>query len=365
LDQFGKAPLHERIRPLGWLRTPLRKAFFGFLRKVSRTPDARALAAETLRGLLNWRPEGALHDASSPYPELGRSRLREQPSQRADAVFITARFRSGSTLLWNLFRNVEGVTSYYEPLNERRWFDPAHRGSRMDPSHLRVSDYWTEYEGLEELGSSFKESWNDRHLYMEASFWEPDLKHYVETLIARARGRPVLQFNRIDLRLPWFRRNFPRAKIVHLVRQPRDQWCSSLGDASRFTRDMSMAQFAAHDHYYLRIWAKDLAYHFPFLDENTVSHPYQLSYYIWKLSFLFGRAYADYSICFENLLEEPGKRLEEMFGVLGLACHDQAKLLNLIVKPAIGKWKEYADDQWFADQESACETVLEEFLNRT
>ena len=50
LDQFGKAPLHERIKPLGWLRTPLRKAFFGFLRKVSGTPEARALAAETLRG---------------------------------------------------------------------------------------------------------------------------------------------------------------------------------------------------------------------------------------------------------------------------------------------------------------------------
>ena len=86
---MAKPPLHERIKPLGWLRTPLRKAFFGFLRKVSGTPDARALAAETLRGLLNWRPElGAWRGDSAPYPELGQSRLHEQPSQRADAVFI-------------------------------------------------------------------------------------------------------------------------------------------------------------------------------------------------------------------------------------------------------------------------------------
>jgi hypothetical protein len=35
-------------------------------------------------------------------------------------VFVTGRFRSGSTLMWSLFRNVPGCTAFYEPLNERR-----------------------------------------------------------------------------------------------------------------------------------------------------------------------------------------------------------------------------------------------------
>ena len=38
-------------------------------------------------------------------------------------IIITGRFRSGSTLLWNIFRDLPECTAYYEPFNERRWFD--------------------------------------------------------------------------------------------------------------------------------------------------------------------------------------------------------------------------------------------------
>jgi hypothetical protein len=36
-------------------------------------------------------------------------------SQSARPIFITARFRSGSTLLWNMFRRLRGYRAYYEP----------------------------------------------------------------------------------------------------------------------------------------------------------------------------------------------------------------------------------------------------------
>jgi hypothetical protein len=52
-------------------------------------------------------------------------------------VIISACFRSGSTLLWNLFRAMEGCTAYYKPFNERRWFDPAARGSHPEPATRR------------------------------------------------------------------------------------------------------------------------------------------------------------------------------------------------------------------------------------
>ena len=86
---------------------------------------------------------------------------------------------------------------------------------------------------------------------MDEDFWDPDLKRYVEILIERAPGRPVLQFNRIDFRLPWFRRHFPDAKIVHLYRHPRDQWCSALMDVKCFPRHGRVEDFAAHDKFYL------------------------------------------------------------------------------------------------------------------
>src|SRR5262249_14305528 len=144
------------------------------------------------------------------------------------AVFITGRFRSGSTLLWNLFRMADGFTSYYEPLNERRWFDASARGDRVDPTHRGVSDYWKEYTGLEELGRYYCADWIRRNLYMDERHWDPDLLAFVRLLCERAAGRPVLQFNRVDFRLAWLRHHFPAARIVHLYRHPRDQWCSHI-----------------------------------------------------------------------------------------------------------------------------------------
>src|SRR5262249_53451836 len=117
------------------------------------------------------------------------------------SILVTGRFRSGSTLLWNLFRNMNGFTSYYEPHNERRWFDPKTRGDRIDPTHKKVSNYWTEYEGLDELANYYREEWVQRNLFMDEHSWDPAMWHYTRILVERAKGRAVLQCNRVDFRL--------------------------------------------------------------------------------------------------------------------------------------------------------------------
>jgi Sulfotransferase family len=318
-----------------------------------------------LKGQLAWQPQLWLrdwHETSSPYDDLGAGDLTTQAAQRSDVIIITGRFRSGSTLLWNLFRNIEGVTAYYEPFNERRWFDPRVRGNRVDPTHINADAYWREYEGLEALGEYYNDEWMEKQLYMDASFWAPKMKRYVELMIEKAPGRPILQFNRIDLRLPWFRQNFPNALILHLCRHPRDQWCSTLMDAQCFPKDGKVEQFAAHDKFYLLSWARDLKYHFPFLDETSVSHPYQLFYYIWKISYLFGRAFAHQSIAFEDILKDPGEQLKRLLKVCRIEKYDIDKLKSLIEKPTLGKWKSYADETWFRDHESVCETTMAGFF---
>jgi hypothetical protein len=283
---------------------------------------------------------------------------------RQDVIFITARFRTGSTLLWNLLRNVGGCTAYYEPFNERRWFDPGARGSHTDPTHRKVEDYWREYAGLEELGRHYRESWIDRNLFMDADSWDPAMKRYVEVLIDRAPGRPVLQFNRIDFRLAWFRHHWPRATILHLYRHPREQWCSSLLDPADCPRESSMADFGRHDHFYLRAWARDLKYHFPFLDEKLVEHPYQLFYYVWKLSYLFGRHYADHSLSYEKLADQPQATLEELLRAVRIPDADVGSLRGLIDSPKAEKWKRYADEAWFQRHEAACEGVIAGFYGQ-
>jgi hypothetical protein len=172
----------------------------------------------------------------------------------------------------------------------------------------------------------------------------------------------VLQFNRIDFRLPWFRHHFPRAKIIHLYRHPREQWCSSLMNPMACPRTVLMANFGPHDHFYLRSWARDLKYHFPFLEEGRIEHPYQMFYLVWKLSYLFGRFYSHCSLPFEEILKNPETSLGNLFGLLDIRCADMDRLLRLIEKPQIGKWKDYADETWFQDHEAVCEGVIAEFF---
>jgi hypothetical protein len=361
----GKVPWHQRCAPVRWLRGALRKAFYAILKQAFQTEDGRDILAGSVENRAP-RPPGLSvagpSNASLPYADLAGLPEPVRSQQGDCPIFITARFRSGSTLLWNLFRNVPGCTSYYEPFNERRWFDPSTRGNRLDATHRNVTDYWKEYDGLSSLGDYFQEEWNCRNLFMDATAWEPDMKKYVDLLIKGAPARPVLQFNRIDFRLPWFRQQFPAAHIIHLYRHPRDQWCSALMDTKNFPKEGRLSDFPPHDKFYLLAWASDLKYRFAFLDQKRVTHPYQLFYYIWKLSYLFGKKYAHYSLSFEDLVNQPDIELQSLFHILNMDVDSVEPLKALIARPAVGQWREYADARWFQAQEAVCESVLAEWF---
>src|SRR5262245_50341535 len=129
------------------------------MRGALQTDDGRGIATETLGDLLAWHREVSPNVVTCrPYGDLGQSPADAHVADRGRPIFITARFRTGSTLLWNIFRHVDGCTAYEEPLNERRWFDPAVRGVWVDRTHQGVSDYWSEYDGLSELGGLYHRS---------------------------------------------------------------------------------------------------------------------------------------------------------------------------------------------------------------
>lgn len=275
-------------------------------------------------------------------------------------VFLTGRFRSGSTLLWNIFRSVPGCTAYYEPFNERRWFRQEGRGDQVDATHQGVSDYWSEYAGLEDLGRYYREDWIRYELYMDEKTFDPDMKRYITRLATVSRDQAVLQFNRVDFRLPWIKANYPDSPIIHIYRNPRDQWCSTLRDPMSYPPNSSTAE-GFIDRFYLQTWVRDLCQQFPFLERYRNSHQYYNFYLLWRLSYSFGLQYADISVSMEKLTKEPSEQTRRIFDTLGWSIDSSALDLSF-VKPAASRWQEYATDDWFAAIEDECNQLLKDFL---
>ena len=278
----------------------------------------------------------------------------------SDTIIITSRFRSGSSVFWNIFRQ-QICTAYYEPFNERKWFLSHHRGDHVDASHIGITDYWNEYKGLDYLDKFYQEDWVSSGLHMDESTFFPNMNHFINALIKHANGKCILQFNRIDFRLGWIKANYPKAKLIHLYRHPRDQWCSFLIDKKVMNKDDVQQTYT--DAFYLDVWCKDLEKHFPFLSSSFTPHPYQRFYYLWKLSFLYGQKYADLSISFENLVNNSQDTLLNLSRQLNWGEFDIEKSLSILEEVDIDKWKEYADENWFYEKEQECEDILDLFIN--
>lgn len=306
-------------------------------------------------------------NTATPYEDIPVLQAVQKIDHLSSPIILTGRFRSGSTLLWNIFRQLDDVTSYYEPLNERKWFDLDSRGSRIDSTHVNIKgDYWREYDGLfNRLKHLYKDKWIDRDLFMDEHSSDWDLHRYITELVKVAPGITVLQFNRIDFRLPWLKRVFPQSNFIHIFRHPRDQWISTLMEPESFGPDSGdLEAFEKVDKFYLCVWVRDLQHWFPFL-KDWDRHPYYHFYFLWKLSFIFGKNYCKHSIKFEDLVSQPRAVLEPLFNDLEICNPDWAKILTIIVAPKMGKWREYASESWFSAIEAKCEEEMQLFFGWT
>jgi glycosyltransferase involved in cell wall biosynthesis len=271
------------------------------------------------------------------------------------SIFITARFRTGSTMLWNVFRQIPEVTAYYEPLHEKL---PHWMASKTSPqlSHYHVDTYFREYPSVKELSSHHLAEFGVCRLYLEATDQYPQLKQYIQYLLtlAKAGKVSVLQFNRIDFRLPWVKANFPGIPIIHLYRSSREQWLSSI---AQYPHPVESNQDA--NPYAITSWARDLCQHFPFLAGPFIQHAYQRHYYLWKLSYLAGSQLADVSLSYEEILASPKQTLSTLLQVAGLNTQTNLeRCLGVIVPKPLQTWNRYQCDEWFTPLEQECETTL-------
>lgn len=150
-------------------------------------------------------------------------------------VFIHSLFRSGSTYLFDVFRQSSAkYWCYQEPENEMLLHLTDTADSITDTARVNATlrhpqldrPYLAEFVPIrEEVAHLFSRHFPYDSFFLTETDAEPDLRRYLELLIMRAQGRPVLQFCRSTGRIGWLRRNFT-ARHLFLWRHPWDQWWS-------------------------------------------------------------------------------------------------------------------------------------------
>lgn len=339
----------------------VRRRVFGLLRRMLNHQDGVDTLHEALTSTLASKVDFMdLKWAPTPYEELAPV----TPRPASSPIFVTGRFRSGSTLVWNIFRQLKSCCSFYEPFNERKWFLIQDGNGYVDHTHLNVDEYWREYEGMAFLEKHYREAWISRDLFMSANAFDVQMYDFIQGIAGLTTNRAVLQFNRVDFRLPWLRRKFPDSKILHVYRNPRDQWCSTLAHSVPFGRDAgTLAEFQASDGFYLTAWIVDLQHSFPFLADCWEQHPYVAHYYLWRLSYLFGTTYSHASVGMEQLVSQPRSVLEPIMDEFGLTDVPWDDISRIIVPPRLGRWRDYASASWFGEIEARCERQIQQHLD--
>jgi len=155
---------------------------------------------------------------------------------KQNPIFIHSLFRTGSTYLWNKFRQNQRYYCYYEPFHqtlatlsiEHPFVWPHNLEATDMLRHPQLRDnYLFEYLKLLRPGLKgipfFKKSFIfDEFCRNEAN---PDVKRYIDFLVMNAGDKiAVFQFNRSALRVKWFKENYADSQNIYLVRNPHDQW---------------------------------------------------------------------------------------------------------------------------------------------
>lgn len=221
--------------------------------------------------------------------------------QAEGPVFLVGWWRSGTTFFWNLLRRDDRYTCYFEPLHEHLdLYVGEGPGPGTDPTHLGVEDYWAEYRDLPP--ARFEEVWKPWFgrrrwvLETDADADADDLRGYLDLLVDRAAGRPVLKVVRACFRAAWLRDAYPEATIVHVARDPRCVWTSMVGrDAA--SDDPVPVERHGFFNAMIRI-ARELGL-------GTDDHLYRQFYRVWTRAYRHVEAVADATWWYDDAVRTP------------------------------------------------------------
>jgi glycosyltransferase involved in cell wall biosynthesis len=272
-------------------------------------------------------------------------------------IFITARYRTGSSYLYNLFSHCKHIDAFYEPLHENliMWINSPHY-REIEPNQ----EYFEKYKNLDQsiFLSKYHPDFLTKNFILNSQDKYPELKSYIEFLLTNNSKPKVLQFNRLDFRLGWVKFNFPEVLIVNLRRNPRDVYCSYLKSLVKL-RQKGLKINKISNLFNLELYI-DL------LDENRIIdykqksmlNDYQKIYLLNQLSNFWADHYADVIISYENLVKNTETILED---ILSKIDNESIQLPGKLISPyhsSINLWSQYQTNEWFEE----CETFVDSLL---
>lgn len=271
-----------------------------------------------------------------------------------EPVFISGWFCSGTTALWSAYRRLPGHVAYYEPLHANLAAHIEH--TRPKPSHVGVQDYWQAYQQLEQGRGLHCRSFAYQRLILSSEESWPELRQWLQALMAVKAKRHVLKFNRVAFRLPWLKKNWPEAKIVHLRRNVRDAWVST-------RRHLPPEQWDDADHvdaYETAQTAWALANDLPvLLSPEASASAYHRFFLLWTLAEQVAAAHADIAIDLEGLKREPFQVLDSLAQLGALDQSDIALAVSAISDSGHAGHTEFRSESWFDAIERAAQTQME------
>jgi hypothetical protein len=310
-----------------------------------------------------------------------KNKIQNLDYTEKSCIFITARYRTGSSYLYSLFSSLKNTVAFLEPLHpnlldiidkDENW----HETHKIIASHTFKSKYFNEYKALDvdvsSLSSLYKDYFSSRKILASASDVYDELKSYLEFIIASASEKlKVLQFNRVDYRLGWLKFNFPQALIVNLRRNPRDIYASYVNSHLKrkgigvqqqeidFNPDDNIG-YLYHLDEYINVLDR-----YSIIPINSIEklNNYEKVYILNKLSNLWADNFADLVIEYESLIDDPVSVLRTIVSQIKGFELDLATEVIEARKDRVNVWQKYHSEAWFQECESKCDRLLEQKLS--
>jgi hypothetical protein len=179
-------------------------------------------------------------------------------------------------MFWNLLRTApEHYTCYCEPFHESLPHlvdDPAL--VPPDITHSDIDDPFAEYRALDPVTlKALWRPWFGRERFvLGPEDPAPEMKSFLDFLVGSSDSPVVIKFTRASFRIRWLRAQFPSARIVQLIRRPRDMW-TSMGGRGRPLRGERFGTFME----YTDMMARDIGF-------SVIGDPYRTFYALTKLA---------------------------------------------------------------------------------